>query len=192
MGGDYISPGNELCGKAGYLMGDKLGYSIYLAGPVDGVTPEWATEWRRNVKEALSGWTVLNPIEGKDLTLPALYTPKEIVEADLAMVKRADVVLVDWRVVPGQQPLRVGTIMEIVYAKQWGKQIITFGGLPRGYWLKYHTDKYFDTLLDAIEYLRYVKMPVMRCPLCKGADMKYDGKMRYWCCARCYTEVWPA
>jgi nucleoside 2-deoxyribosyltransferase len=154
--------------------------TLYTCGPIDGVTPEWATEWRRQVKESLTTWEVLDPTEGKDLHAAgvndSIYTPDEIVEADLAMVARADVVLVDWRMVDNKidyhfppkdiveqvyratmtvfQPLRVGTIMEIVYAKQYGKQVYTFGNLRMGYWMRYHTDKHFDTVTEAIEYLR--------------------------------------
>lgn len=52
------------------------------------------------------------------------------------------------------KPLRVGTIMEICYAKMWNKRVYTFGNLRRGYWLRYHTDGHFDGLEEAIEYLK--------------------------------------
>ena len=140
---------------------------IYLAGPIDGVTPEWAMDWRQKVTKMLPD--VLDPTAGKDLYNPdantSLYSPEEIVKADLDMIWRSDVLLVDWRSYANfefdstglvdyrEEPLRVGTIMEIAYAHQWGKQIITFGNLRRGYWIQYHADKHFETLDEAIEYL---------------------------------------
>lgn len=131
---------------------------LYLAGPIDGVWREWATEWRAQVKAELINYRVIDPTEGKDLHHPdcntSLYTPEEIVEADLAAIKQADVLLVDWRDTVMYKPLRVGTIMEICYAKMWNKRVYTFGNLRRGYWLRYHTDGHFDGLEEAIEYLK--------------------------------------
>lgn len=139
---------------------------IYLCGPIDGVAPEWAMEWRQEVAKRLPD--VLDPTAGKDLYNPdantTLYSPEKIVKADLDMIWRADVLLVDWRMVKAievveggwqfnPQPKRIGTSMEIAYAHQWGKQVITFGDLRRGYWIQYHADKHFETLDEAIEYL---------------------------------------
>ena len=147
---------------------DKHKPVLYLAGPIDGVTPEWATDWRRKVRDALPNWTVLDPTAGKDLYAPGVndtaYTPKEIVEADLAMVRQADVVLVDWRETwqsikyfPSP-PVRVGTVMEVVYAYQWGKRIITFGNLRRGYWIRYHVWEHYGTLDEALKKLGEAKL----------------------------------
>ena len=137
---------------------------LYLAGPIDGVTPEWATGWRRKVRETLTGWTVLDPTEGKDLYAPGVndtvYTPEEIVEADLDLVMQADVVLVNWRGGMWRHSgpyvlsaLRVGTVMEVVYARLWGKRIIGFGNLRRGYWIRYHVQEHFGTLEEALKKL---------------------------------------
>lgn len=148
---------------------------LYLAGPIDGVTPEWATEWRRQAAGALKDrYYILDPTEGKDLyqdgVNDTLYTPEEIVEADLAMIKQADVLLVDWRRLDNEQlmdiinkylnggeyldmPQGVGTHQEMVYSHLWGKKIYTFGDKRRGYWATYHSE-HFDTLEQAIKYLR--------------------------------------
>ena len=137
--------------------------TLYVAGPIDGVTPEWATEWRRKVRDTLTGWTVLDPTEGKDLYAAGvndtLYTAEEIVKADLAMVEQADVLLVDWRNVPinrtdgYRDPLRVGTICEVKHAHDHGKRIIAFGNLRRGYWIRYHVGEWYGTLDGALEKL---------------------------------------
>jgi hypothetical protein len=157
-------------------LGEKRKPVLYTCGPIDGVTPEWATDWRRLVKDSLPTWTVLDPTEGKDLHAigvnDSLYTPDEIVEADLAMVKRADVILMDWRKLDDGQlvaiinkyidgesdyldmPLGVGTICELWEAHRTGKQVVSFGTLRCGYWKRRATDKHFDTLTEAIEYLK--------------------------------------
>lgn len=42
--------------------------------------------------------------------------------------------------------------MEMAYAKQWGKKIYVFGEAYRQhYWVKYHIDRFFDSLNEAIE-----------------------------------------
>ena len=142
--------------------------SVYLCGPIDGVTPEWATEWRDKAFKGLcQQYIIQNPCWGKDLHAiginDTIYTPKEIVETDLALIAEADILLVDWRSMfegnyeileTPNEPLRVGTIMEIVYAKQLGKKVIVFGGLRKGYWLRFHADMMFDTLDDALGYMQ--------------------------------------
>ena len=52
------------------------------------------------------------------------------------------------------QTLRVGTVMEVVYAYQWGKRIITFGNLRRGYWIRYHVWEHYGTLEDALNKIQ--------------------------------------
>lgn len=140
--------------------------TIYLGGPIDGVTPEWATEWRKRVAKELPQHKVLDPCEGKDLYHPecntTLYTSKEIVETDLWHIDQADILLVDWRDTTKEEwsmdytrpPLMVGTICEMWEAHRTGKQVISFGDLRRGYWKNEATDKHFDTLEDAIEHLK--------------------------------------
>ena len=147
---------------------DKHKPVLYPSGPIDGVTPEWATEWRRKVRDTLTGWTVLDPTAGKDLYAAGvndtMYTAEEIVKADLAMVEAADVVLVDWRepsmcmpmgsAIPSwNPPLRVGTICEIKHAHDHGKRIIAFGYLRRGFWFRYHVTEWYGTLEEALEKL---------------------------------------
>ena len=139
--------------------------NLYLAGPIDGVTPEWATEWRKQATTALKDrYHILDPTQGKDLHAAGcndtLYTPEYIVETDLAMIRQADVLLVDWRqesqdnITRCEVPMRAGTLMEIAYGKIWDKKVYSFGELRRGYWFTYHTNRNFDTLELAIKYLR--------------------------------------
>ena len=139
---------------------------VYLCGPIDGVTPEWATEWRKATANALNDkYHIIDPTEDKDLYQPGAndtaYTPGQIVTADLISIRDSDILLVDWRQVPPKsisgrydnQPMKVGTIMEMVYARNWGKRVITFGNLRRGYWARYHSDEHFEAWIDAMAYL---------------------------------------
>ncbi len=137
--------------------------SLYTAGPIDGVTPKWATEWRRKVKDALPGWTILDPTDGKDLyqigVNDSVYTPEYIVGTDLEMVKQAEIILLDWREIPWSEMtaipvLRVGTSMEIREAYTLGKRIIAFGDLRLGYWIRFHATEFYDTLDEALEVLK--------------------------------------
>jgi nucleoside 2-deoxyribosyltransferase len=145
--------------------------TIYLAGPIDGVPPEWATNWRKKAKKILevAGFKILDPTEGKDLNMPGIndtvYSPEQIVEADLAAIKKADILLVDWRKIPflrrlknfirtgHSDPMRTGTTMEIRYAHEMGIRIYSFGTMRQGYWMKYHIDISFLTLEDVLKHV---------------------------------------
>ena len=73
---------------------------------------------------------------------------KEVVERDLSDILKSNIVLVDLR----HEVKLIGTAMEMAYAKQWGKKIYVFGEAYRQhYWVRYHADKFFDTLDEAIE-----------------------------------------
>lgn len=129
--------------------------TIYLAGAMDHVSPEFATTWRRDATARLkaAGFTVLDPTAGKPLDHPdantTLYTPAQIVEADKAMIDRAGIVLaeVSKRNIPYH-----GTSMEILYAWERKKRVIAWGG-SRSYWVRYHSERIFLTLHEALTYL---------------------------------------
>lgn len=149
-------------------------YACYLCGPIDGVSPKWATKWREQASEYLNkhGIRTLDPTSGKDLDMPGIndhvYFPEEIVTADLAAIDKSDIILVDWRKLPlvrriwnfirtgHSDPLRVGSIMEIKYARIKGKLIISFGKMRRGYWLRYHVEYSFLTLDAALSFIKKV------------------------------------
>ena len=147
---------------------------VYLCGPIDGVSPKWATKWRKQATEHLGkhGIKTLDPTSGKDLKMPGVndhvYSPEEIVTADLAAIDKADIILVDWRKLPflrrawnfirtgHSDPLRVGSIMEIKYARMKGKMIVSFGTMRTGYWFRHHVDYPFSTLDGALSFIRRV------------------------------------
>jgi len=121
---------------------------VYLAGAIDGQPAEAVTRWRRRATEALQreGFEVIDPTWGKDLT--ATYDPREIVEADLTNVDRADILLVEMNT-PGHA--YIGTAIEIRRAWEQGKPIICWGTVNRAsYFLLYHTSAIYDTLDEAL------------------------------------------
>ena len=129
---------------------------VYLAGPIGEIDIKEAASWRETAEESLeeAGYIALNPLRGKDLNNPevnVMYDSAWVVERDLEDIDKADILLVDGsRKVP-----MVGTPMEIRYAWERGKKIFTFGkAFKNSYWMRYHTTKFFDTLEEALLYLK--------------------------------------
>jgi nucleoside 2-deoxyribosyltransferase len=135
---------------------------VYLAGAIDHVPPSFAVKWRQDATSRLEaiGYEVLDPTEGKDLYHPAvntdLYTPKQIVESDKAMIDRADILLVE---MSRKDIPYIGTSMEILYAWERGKQVYVWGG-PQSYWVRYHATKVFLTLKETLDYLEGCEAPL--------------------------------
>ena len=134
-----------------------MGLTIYLAGAMDKVPPEFAITWRLGAKTALTeaGHKVYDPTADKDLwnyeCHTRLYTPGHIVKSDLSMISKSDIILaeISRRDIPYH-----GTSMELVYAKQWQKRVYVWGGC-KSYWVRYHADKIFETMEDAVSYILY-------------------------------------
>lgn len=129
--------------------------TVYLAGAIDKVSPEFATRWRRDATERLTaaGYSVLDPTQGKDLHTPGVndtvYTPEEIVETDLDMIRRSDIILAE---ISKKDVPYHGTSMELAYSKMYGKRVIVWGGC-RSYWVRHHAEAVFLTLHEALQYL---------------------------------------
>ncbi len=128
--------------------------TVYLAGPISDILIEQAAIWRYAAEKRLraAGISVLNPLRGKDLTDPDIkfnLDYEEVVKRDLHDIYSADIILVDLR----HEVKLIGTAMEMVYARMWGgKKIYAFGdGYRQHYWVKYHVDRFFDGLNEAIE-----------------------------------------
>ena len=102
--------------------------TIYLAGPIAGLTLKEATYWRDIATEYLEplGYSVLNPMRG--ITLSNLndilgfshgnLTPNEILERDLGDVREADIILACI------SEISVGTLFELGYAYALGKDLV--------------------------------------------------------------------
>lgn len=135
---------------------------VYLAGAIDHADPRFAVKWRQDATARLKaiGYEILDPTEGKNLYHPAvntdLYTPQQIVEADKAMIDRADILLVE---MSRKDIPYVGTSMEILYAWERRKHIVVWGG-TKSYWVRYHANKVFLTLHEALRNLEELKLYV--------------------------------
>lgn len=130
-------------------------YCGYLAGPIDGVTSEEATGWRRYAKNVLNkyGIKVFDPTEDKDLTC-STYDPGWIVRGDVARLKNSNFVLAAFA---WDNAAYIGTSMEIRIAHERGTPIYVWGPVGRNsYWLRYHATKFFDYLPEALDHLIYL------------------------------------
>jgi len=135
-----------------FAVGEKP--TIYLAGAIDKVPPEFALTWRRQATEALQHkYKILDPTADKDLFQPdvnvSVYTPAQIVEPDLDMIRTADIILAE---ISRKDIPYHGTSMELAYAHQWGKLIYVWGGC-QSYWVRYFATEVFSNLDAAIAIL---------------------------------------
>lgn len=128
---------------------------VYLAGPISDIDIKDAAAWREEAEEYFKSTKIeiYNPLRGKDLSDPDIKTGLDyinVVERDLKDIEKADIVLVDLR----REVNIIGTAMEMAYARMWGKKIYVFGTAYRQhYWVRYHADKFFDGLDEAIEVI---------------------------------------
>ncbi len=127
--------------------------NVYLAGPIGGISPKDALQWRNYTKHVLrkNSIGIKDPTAGKDLTWKH-YDSAFIVETDLEMIEQSKVLLVDFSHL--NVPY-IGTSMEIMYAArvcQDEKLIYVWGDAYReSYWLRYHATEFFSYLDKALE-----------------------------------------
>lgn len=121
----------------------------YLAGPINDCSDNECIDWREKVKSKLPQIDFVDPMvrdyRGNETTENAI----EIVEQDKNDIDSSDIVLVYH-----DRP-SVGTSMEILYAWEHGKFILTVGctGKPLSPWIVYHSSHVVNTLEDAITTL---------------------------------------
>lgn len=122
---------------------------IYLCGPINGCTDAEAKDWRNSIQ---TEWGWLNRFNHKwidpmrrDYRGKELENVREIVELDKIDVASSDIVLVNF-----DKP-SVGTSMEILFAWQLGKRIITViaPGTTPSPWLIYHSTHVVHSFYDA-------------------------------------------
>lgn len=123
---------------------------VFLSGAIEGVE-EYGVEWRKVATRELHlrGYDVLDPTSIID---DDYETPEEIVEKNLWMQKRADILLVEY-MIPDRQ--YIGTDFEMAWAKANGQPAIVFASpqaINRVY-LKYMATKLACSMQDAIEYI---------------------------------------
>jgi nucleoside 2-deoxyribosyltransferase len=124
---------------------------IYLAGPMFQTTDDECKVWRDDAINRLAGHEIFNPMirdyrEGADGHIA------EIVEEDKADIDTCDMLLVN------HTRASVGTSMEILYAWERGKRILTVVHSDEiSPWLKYHSERIFKSVDEAIEFINNEK-----------------------------------
>lgn len=109
-------------------------YKVYLAGPILGLSPKDATDWRKSASESLNelGLEALSPMRHKEYlggydTLPdvaekfVMSSQKGIVARDRNDVMRCDAVLM---YLVGAKRVSIGTMVELGWADAFRKPII--------------------------------------------------------------------
>jgi nucleoside 2-deoxyribosyltransferase len=119
---------------------------IYLAGPINGCTDEEANGWRDQVRAALTGWDILDPMS-RDYRGREGENAAAIVVGDKEDISASDVVLVN-----ATRPTW-GTAMELHHAYTRRKRIVAFGTTVPSPWLVYHCDSIHPTLAGALAEL---------------------------------------
>lgn len=121
--------------------------TVYLCGPIDGCTDAECKDWREYAKIRLP--KTLDPMR-RDYRSREDDCTAEIVELDKIDVLKSDVLLVNF-----DKP-SVGTSMEVLYAWQYGKTIVTVcvPGQPISPWMKYHSHAICYSFNEAIEYIQ--------------------------------------
>lgn len=116
---------------------------IYLAG-------EYGA-WRKEAQAHFPDAICMDPYRRKDLSVA--YTCNEIVISDKRDIQRCDVVLAE---MTNPKHNYIGTSMEIAYAYSLGKPVVMYcpKNIAEHPWIKYHTVKAFDNLLECSEYIR--------------------------------------
>jgi len=123
---------------------------IFLSGAIEGVE-EYGRSWRKSATEKLHlfGYDILDPT----LIVDKEYeTPEEIVEKNLFLQRRADIILVEYMI--KDRPY-IGTDFELAWAKFNNQPAVVFccdANKDRVY-LKYMATKLALSMQDAIEYI---------------------------------------
>jgi nucleoside 2-deoxyribosyltransferase len=117
--------------------------TVYLCGGINGLTDDQATTWREYAKARLN-CECLDPMR-RDYRGVEDQNVDAIVQGDLRDIDACETVLVN-----ATRP-SWGTAMEIVYAYQSGKRIVTcVGDSSVSPWLRYHSTSIHTSLDSAI------------------------------------------
>lgn len=126
--------------------------SIFLAGPIRGLSRDQSLGWRKMAVGLLGDiFVVTHALRGREEkeTLP---DPRLVVARDKSDIEKSAIILVNDTF---HSASMIGTAMEILYAFERGKIIIIFGnGHREDYWLNTHSHIRCDTLKDACILIR--------------------------------------
>lgn len=127
-----------------------MSLKVFLSGAIEEVGI-YATGWRRKATELLhlNGYDVLDPTIIVDTEYE---TPEEIVEKNLFMQRRADILLVEY-MIPNRP--YIGTDFELAWAKFNNQPTVVFccDSNKNRVYLKYMATKLASCMQDAIEYI---------------------------------------
>lgn len=125
----------------------------YLAGPLENVSREEATDWRKSVELQLrSKGGIYSFIPGYDSTL---NDERTITRLDFLMIDNSEVVLVNLSYL-GDDTVGTGTMIEVGYAFKAGKMIVGYTNKEwkkENRFLKGCLDQLFKSEQEAIDYL---------------------------------------
>jgi len=123
---------------------------VFLSGAIEGVE-QYGSEWRKVASKELllRGYDVLDPTMIIDNDYES---PEEIVEKNLYLQKRADILLVEYMI---QDRQYIGTDFEMSWAKMHGQPVIVFASPQASsrVYLKYMATKLASSMQEAIEYI---------------------------------------
>jgi nucleoside 2-deoxyribosyltransferase len=127
---------------------------IYLAGAMTGMKHEDVARERARIKSLFDKnmFEIVDPLDGFNIDEPYLYTDRAVVSSNKYRIDRCDIVLA----MLDSQRVSIGTVSEILYAKNKGKFVI--GVAPAGWakhpWITEHIDVSVKTVDDAIEHIK--------------------------------------
>lgn len=127
-----------------------MALKVFLSGAIEG-SESYGVQWRKEATELLlmRGYDVLDPTS----IVETVYdSPEEIVEKNLFLQKRADILLVEY-MIPGRQ--YIGTDFELAWAKINNQPAIVFADdhAKNRVYMKYMATKLASSMQDAIEYI---------------------------------------
>lgn len=125
--------------------------TIFLCGPMRGVSRQDSLAWRQKASDLLSEkFNVLHAMRGREIE-ETFTDPRSAVIRDLSDIKNSDLVLVSDVI---DNCSMIGTSMEVFFAHQNHKPVIIFGRAhDKDYWLNYHSHLRVDTLEEACEVI---------------------------------------
>jgi nucleoside 2-deoxyribosyltransferase len=127
-----------------------MSLKVFLSGAIEG-HEVYGVEWRKHATRLLhnAGYDVLDPT-----TIPdhGYETPDEIVEKNLFLQRRADILLVEY-MIPDRA--YIGTDFELAWAKTHGQPAVVFCAdqHKNRVYLKYMATKLESNMEDAVEYI---------------------------------------
>jgi len=131
-----------------HIKESKMKKTIYLCGGINGLSDKDCTDWREYCKDRLKdSHLFLDPMR-RDYRGKEDDSATKIVLGDLADINKSDILLVN-----ALKP-SWGTAMEVHYAFNAHKEIITIVEGKISPWLRYHSHSIFSSFDEALDYIK--------------------------------------